>query len=938
MATNKLGTLVYDLVADTKEFQQGLVKAGKPLTALKKLFIESRTPIEHFGIQLQGMQQMIRDGAGPLNMFSRSIADLAMKTQGGGRVAREFSQSLREQASAIIATTGQYHALSQADKDRVGRLQAAANAIEREVNLQRNSAAEKLKNKRALEQETAAAKQADAEQKKLTQEREKQIAVEKRQADLRAAHEQKILSIRAKARAQAKAQGAAESNRIEARNLAAVRAEIEKSITPRQRLVELMSATRAAYHASQITHNQFLTVQARVIKQLREINPEYIKERNNLAAINAQLKERAERENQINNILNQRRRAAKTKAKGEAESFEAERTGRVRSMLEQTITPAQRLARTMGDIREEFRLGNINQKEFNTLQKHVRNEYVKAKNALIPYGEVVEKTRGRLERFGEGMALQVAALARQISAISAAYFAIAQVRRGLSDALELGRSIKEFEIFTGSLQTSHALIAGLRDLAAETPLTMGASTQTVRTLLQYGVAQDQVLDITRRIGDVSGGSTERIQRLALAMGQVTANGRLQGQELRQLVESGFNPLSFIAKETGQDMLELRIRMAEGKVSTDDIYDALRAATSEGGRFADQLNRIGEETAFGQIMRLQGAVEKLRTEAFMPATVVLGHYASKTLTIIEDTRKFGRAIADMRKSASGVIRQFARDFELIAKFAGLQGMAGSLFSKLLIGIVDIEEAAKEMEEAMIEASENENVAISEVDKSIEKRIATLRREREELELGKDEFIIADAVRQGASEKYIQKLKRELELTRKVREEDEKRNEVARKAKKIISERDENEKWWKDWMRDRRGQPQMLETAQQFADSIKTPFDKLVEQLRELRGVAHILDKATMKAAERKLRDEFIEQEMRKERLGPTAAATRGSVEEFRLLQQMSGQGQEAADRRHKEQMLNQELTNRNLATANTTLTNLPQQIANSLEAFVATAVA
>ena len=54
----------------------------------------------------------------------------------------------------------------------------------------------------------------------------------------------------------------------------------------------------------------------------------------------------------------------------------------------------------------------------------------------------------------------------------------------------------------------------------------------------------------------------------------------------------------------------------------------------------------------------------------------------------------------------------------------------------------------------------------------------------------------------------KLRQELELTRKVREEDEKRAEVARKAKKIIEERDKNKEWWKDWFRARRNQPEML----------------------------------------------------------------------------------------------------------------------------------
>lgn len=940
MATNKLGTLVYDLVADTEGFQKGLVKGGKQLTALKKLFLESRTPVEAFGIQLQGMHQMIMDGAKPINMFSRSIADLALKTKGGGREARNFVQSLRDQASQMIANVGQYRVLSQADRTRVDRLRAVANAIEREVNIQRQSAAEKLKNKRALEQETAAAKEADAEQKRLSQEREKQIAIERRQAEQRIAYQQKIDRLRQQSRARAKSESIRQAEQQEASRLAMVRSELQKTISPQQRLVSLSAAARAEYAAGNITREQLIKLQRSIVTQLREINPEYIKQQEALARVNAELQKRAEHEQRINNILNQRRERAKQAGRQQAEAFEAERLGRVKSILEQTVTPQQRLTRLMADAREEMRLGNITRKEFLKVQGHIKKQFVELKNSMVPYGTIVEKTRGRLERFGEGMALQVGALAKQISAISAAYFAINQVRRGLSDALELGRTIKEFEIFTGSLQTSQALMTGLRTLAAETPLTMGASTQTVRTLLQYGVSQQQVLDITRRLGDVSGASTERIQRLALAMGQITANGRLQGQELRQLVESGFNPLSFISQQTGEDMMELRIRMAEGKVSIEEVNEALIAATTGSGRFANQLKRIGEETPAGQLLKLQGAIEKLRTEAFVPLSVVVGAFATQALEFIQGIRGIGRTVVMLQRSTSGVLRQFGKDIMLVADaFTFLDGSgAMTVLNFLLETIVEIEQAAADMEKSMIDAAEGTGKSISEVDKSIEERIASLRREREELALGADEFMIMDAIRQGASEKYIAKLRQELELTRKVREEDEKRAEVARKAKKIIEERDKNKEWWKDWFRARRNQPEMLKTAKEFADLIKTPFDRLIEQLKELRGVAHILDEATMRAAEQQLKDQFIKSQMEKERVGPAAAATRGSVEEFRLLQEMSGQKDQDAERRHQEQLLENKLQNENLADASTKLSNLPEEIANRLETYFATSVA
>lgn len=803
MATNKLGTLVYDLVADTKDFQQGLVKAGKPLTALKKLFIESRTPIEHFGIQLQGMQQMIREGAGPLNMFSRSIADLAMQTKGGGRVAREFVQTLRKQASEIVATTGQYHALSQVEKDRVNRIRAAANEIEREINIRTRSRQESERNARVIERET-----------------------------------------------QALARKAAEERRI---------------------------AT----------------------------------------------------------IQEKRRASAKSAATQQAESFEAGRSARVRSIVEQTITPTQKLARAMSEVREEFRLGNINQQQFFAAQKHVRNEYVKAKDALVPYAELVKKTNSRMQNFAAGMAAQVGALARQISAITAAYAVINQARRGISGALELGRSTKEFEIFTGSAQTSLALMSDIRNLAAETPLTMGASTQTVRTLLQYGTSAQDVMDITRRLGDISGGSTERMQRLALAMGQITANGRLQGQELRQLVESGFNPLQVLSERLNVSMLELRVRMAEGAISTEDVASALRSATSEGGRFANALERIGDETAFGQIQKLRGEYEKLRDEIYGPIIEVASGLAALTTKAIRGGRQFVRFFAEgATKESFEMAKKMTLVEALLGAFAGDANLANVFGRLVFANLIEVERRAMEMEQAQIDAAEQTEEAYSKVNDSIVDRIAKLRQEREEIILGKDEYFIANAERLGASSKYITQLRDEINLTNQAREADEKRIKAEREAEERAARRQRAEK---KAIEDRRRQiEQDRKAAEALLESVYSPLEKLEQQMQEIQRLAKFLTPLQRV----KLMDQALEAFNKQDATETTqaaAAVTRGSVEEFKLIAEINSTQVDQQQKHHNEAQDQRKQMNKKLDLQITGIDMLPLKLGEELSELMPTAV-
>lgn len=211
------------------------------------------------------------------------------------------------------------------------------------------------------------------------------------------------------------------------------------------------------------------------------------------------------------------------------------------------------------------------------------------------------------------MQKQVIGLAKQIAVITIAYKIFRQVAESIKLALDIEKAQKQFEIFLQSADNAEFVMDRIRRIAAETPLTISVSTQATRTLLQYGVTTSEVTTRLRQLGDIAGADTERLQRLSLAFGQITAAGRLQGQELRQLVEAGFNPLSEISRTTGESMLDLKVRMAAGGVAANEINEALKSATTNGGRFAGQLERVASETTAGRLMLIAGALEEIKIE-------------------------------------------------------------------------------------------------------------------------------------------------------------------------------------------------------------------------------------------------------------------------------------------------------------------------------------
>ncbi len=175
-------------------------------------------------------------------------------------------------------------------------------------------------------------------------------------------------------------------------------------------------------------------------------------------------------------------------------------------------------------------------------------------------------------------------------------------KAALTSAAQLEQIKVSFEVFTGSAKTSDEMLAKLKAQALASPMQFLDITKGAQTLLQYGLNAQQVAPITRMLGDISSGNADKFQRLSLAFGQVNAAGRLMGQEARQMINAGFNPLKAISDKTGESMAVLTQKMHDGQISVQDVADAFTYATSEGGQFFGMADK--------QSQTLQGAFNKL----------------------------------------------------------------------------------------------------------------------------------------------------------------------------------------------------------------------------------------------------------------------------------------------------------------------------------------
>lgn len=173
-------------------------------------------------------------------------------------------------------------------------------------------------------------------------------------------------------------------------------------------------------------------------------------------------------------------------------------------------------------------------------------------------------------------------------------------------AANLQTAEAQFLTFTGSAEETKRVLSDIEQFSARSPYSNEALQEATRTMLSFGVASTEVVANLQNLAEVAGGDSEKLQRLALAFGQVQAKGRLMAQEVLQMVEAGFNPLQEISRVTGEDMKTLAKRMEAGGVSAGEVAKAFQSVTSEGGRFHGLLDRIGN-TANGLWARFKAGV-------------------------------------------------------------------------------------------------------------------------------------------------------------------------------------------------------------------------------------------------------------------------------------------------------------------------------------------
>lgn len=192
-------------------------------------------------------------------------------------------------------------------------------------------------------------------------------------------------------------------------------------------------------------------------------------------------------------------------------------------------------------------------------------------------------------------------------------------KTGIEAAMSMETLTAQFNVMAGSADRAATLIKDISEFAARTPFSKMGLADAGKTLMAFGMQAEKVVPTLQMLGDVAGADQNKLKGLALVFGQIQSTGRLMGQDLLQLINQGFNPLTVLSQKTGMSMADLKKAMEQGAISADMVTLAFQAATSEGGLFFGNL-KAQSETLQGRISTLKDnfvtALQNM-AEAFLP---------------------------------------------------------------------------------------------------------------------------------------------------------------------------------------------------------------------------------------------------------------------------------------------------------------------------------
>lgn len=316
------------------------------------------------------------------------------------------------------------------------------------------------------------------------------------------------------------------------------------------------------------------------------------------------------------------------------------------------------------------------------------------------------------------------------------------------------------------------LMPQIKELAKISPLTMTDMVGAEKMMLGFNIQAEDTIKYLKALSDLSMGESGKFNSLTLAFSQMSAAGKLMGQDLNQMINAGFNPLQTISEKTGKSIAQLKNEMFKGALSAEMVQQAFLDATSAGGKFYN-MSENASKTINGQISMMQDALDNAFNEMGQKSEGVIMSGIQATTSLIQNYETVGKVLIGLiatygtyrtavmlstiatskhtiAETALTNVRVLARRAQVALNAAMLTnpyvllatavvGLGAAMWA-MSDGTSTAERAQKEYNKTKEEAAKNEETHRQEIDKLLssarDESLATLTRQKSLEELRKE----------------------------------------------------------------------------------------------------------------------------------------------------------------------------------------------------------
>lgn len=237
-----------------------------------------------------------------------------------------------------------------------------------------------------------------------------------------------------------------------------------------------------------------------------------------------------------------------------------------------------------------------------------------------------------------------------------------------------------FSVLVGNEEKAGKILKEIAQFGQESPFDKMGLTENAKQMLAFGVETDKVMTYLRQLGDISGGQKEKLDGLSLVMGQVSAAGKLSGQDNLQFINAGFNPLKELQKmHPEKTYAELQKAMSKGAITSQHVAEALQHATQEGGQFYGMMDRQSKTLA-GRFASLVDNIQEMAVGLYQKIEPILKSVVDNIAGFIPYVSQILKTLFDWIVVGVGWVKSAV---EWIVKWKDELMLAGSIIGMLTL---------------------------------------------------------------------------------------------------------------------------------------------------------------------------------------------------------------------------------------------------------------